>query len=180
MDRSNKDWVIKLTKYKRNWIKMAKSLGAGDMAEDVVQEAYIRIMKWGTEDKLFLEGKPNFSYMYLTIRSISSKLTSIKSKVHKVALNNVKLEEYELSDEEKAFNRILEKVDEISETWGWYDKEMFQLYKNTKFSLRGLAKETGISWVSIAHTIKHCKEKIKIALAEDYKNYRNGDFHLIE
>jgi hypothetical protein len=46
-------------------------------------------------------------------------------------------------------------------------------------SIRKLAKETGISWVSIFNTLKKCKIDLRENFSEDYDDYINGDYERI-
>jgi predicted DNA-binding protein YlxM (UPF0122 family) len=53
------------------------------------------------------------------------------------------------------------------------------LYKKTGKSIRELSKETTISTKSIFQTLKHCKERLKENVGEDYEDYKNKDYELI-
>ena len=46
-------------------------------------------------------------------------------------------------------------IDEHINNWHWYDAKLFKLYRDTDMSIRKIAKETKISWVSIFNTIKN-------------------------
>ena len=43
-------------------------------------------------------------------------------------------------------------------------------------SIRKLASETKISWVSIFNTLKNLKLDIKNKISEDYEDFKQGDF----
>ena len=59
------------------------------------------------------------------------------------------------------------------------NKKLFKLYRDTNLSIRGIAKETGISFVSIFHTLKKSKGKLKDMFGEDYLDYKNEDYERI-
>ena len=70
-------------------------------------------------------------------------------------------------EEEQAFFRFNEKINTYLKTLEsksktenneryWYDGKMFQMYKDSDLSMRKLAKLSGISFVSIFHTLKKC------------------------
>jgi hypothetical protein len=42
-----------------------------------------------------------------------------------------------------------------------------------------MSEHTKISWVSLFHTIKKCKRKIKENLKEDIEDYKNKDYDKI-
>ena len=46
-------------------------------------------------------------------------------------------------------------------------------------SIRKIAKETNISWVSIFNTLKKCKIDLKHKFGEDYMDFLNKDYERI-
>jgi DNA-directed RNA polymerase specialized sigma24 family protein len=128
---------------------MVKKFGEINYAEDVVQEAYIKVY-----------GKDiNEAYFYYTLRSLTMDLHS--KKVVKVEMTQdieYSLREDESNDlaEEKAQPYI-----EFINTWHWYDKMLFMTYVNNKISMRKLSRETGIAFMSVYYTIKKCKLRLK-------------------
>lgn len=92
--------------------------------------------------------------------------------------------DHQINDQEKIkFNKyelILEKIDKEINSWHWYDMMMFRLYIDSGKSIRTLAKETNISRDSIFQTLKNCKTRIKIAIGEDWEDFRNKDYDLIK
>jgi fructose-specific phosphotransferase system component IIB len=71
-------------------------------------------------------------------------------------------------------------IDNHIENWRWYEKKLFILYRDSNLSIRGIAAETGISWVSIYHTLKDAKNEIKEIFNEDYLDYKNQDYERIK
>ena len=67
-------------------------------------------------------------------------------------------------------------VDDIADGWNWYDRKLWKLYSQTDMSIRKLAKETKISWVSIFNTLKNLKEELRLKLGEDFEDYINNDY----
>jgi predicted DNA-binding protein YlxM (UPF0122 family) len=70
-------------------------------------------------------------------------------------------------------------MDSYIEDWHWYDQKLFKLYRDTDMSIRKIAAETGISWVSIFNTLKKCKKDLNDKFNEDYDDYLNGDYERI-
>jgi len=70
-------------------------------------------------------------------------------------------------------------MDKELENWSWYDKKIFEIYRDTPLSIRGMAKETDISWVNIFHTLKRGKIKMKEKFKEDYEDFKNKDYDLL-
>jgi len=82
-------------------------------------------------------------------------------------------------EEQQAYHKICTMIDEVSEDWHWYDKKMWKLYSQTDMSIRKLAEETNISWVSIFNTLKNLKQDIKNKIQEDWDDLKNEDYERI-
>ena len=127
-------WLNKIALHHKEWIKIAVNFGARDYAEDIVQEAYIRVHKYSNPEKFIKNGKVNKGYMFFIIR------------------NN----------------------------WHFYEKGIFKIYRDSGLSIRGIAKETKISSVNIFHTLKKSKKAMRDLFGEDYEDYLNGEYDLID
>ena len=188
------DFLEALSKNHKEWVDLARNLGAKDYAEDIVQESYIKIVKYKDNKKVYNNGKFSKAYMYLTIRSVFIDYIRSKKKIHKIQIeefykdnNFLEIEPKDLnkftsSDElkrEEAFWRLCEKMDNELKSWHWYDKSIYELYRDTDLSIRGLASETKISSVNIFHTLKKGKNIMREKFKEDYEDFNNQDYNLI-
>ena len=70
-------------------------------------------------------------------------------------------------------------MDNELNTWHWYDKSIYELYRDTDLSIRGMATETKISSVNIFHTLKKGKNIMRDKFKEDYEDFNNEDYNLI-
>ena len=70
-------------------------------------------------------------------------------------------------------------IDEHIEDWRWYERRLFQLYRDSGLSIRGIAKETNISWVSIFNTLKNAKHELKQKFQDDWSDLKNKDYERI-
>ena len=173
-------WINRLVEHHKEWIAFVHSFGEHFFAEDIVQETYINLIKWSSEDKLFTNGKINKGYMWLSLKNTflqhinkanKFKYVSIDN-LHEIEnLNNIEL----LTAQDKIELKILEEMN----SWEWYDKMLFEIYRNDKLSMRKIASKTKISLSSIFSTIKLCKEKLNDNVGEDYTDYKNGDYELL-
>jgi DNA-directed RNA polymerase specialized sigma24 family protein len=173
-------WINKAVEHHKEWIAFVHSFGEHFFAEDIVQETYINLIKWSSEDKLFTNGKINKGYMWLSLKNTflqhvnkanKFKLVSIENLYEIENLNNIEL----LTAQDKLEVKILEEMN----SWEWYDKMLFEIYRNDKLSMRKIATKTKISLSSIFSTIKSCKEKLNDNVGEDYTDYKNGDYELL-
>jgi len=81
--------------------------------------------------------------------------------LHRKKVTTIEIENYDFVDEECQEQECTEKYKELLATFDWYDRDLFLLYANSGMSMRKIARETNISFMSIYNTIKKCQEKLK-------------------
>jgi len=163
-----------VSKHHKEWVAVVQKLGGGAYSEDIVQEMYIKLHKYGIKSKIMSDGEVNKYYVYLTLRSILYSYFRERKKIIKFDIDDFEIPEVESKiQEEEDYYEFFLKINKETDTWHWYDKMLFDTYRERKTSIRKIAKETGISWVSIFHTLKNCKRKIKENLSNDYEKIRN-------
>lgn len=175
-------WLNEVSKYHNEYIKIVQKFGETFLAEDIVQEAYIRMIKYCNPDNIISNGKVNKSYVYFVIRNIYIDYLKERNKVQIIdieSLSNLTADEEEEMKHD-AYLNILNKIQEESESWHWYDKRLFEVYRDSGKSIRQLSSETNISVKSIFQTLKHCKQRIQQNVGEDYQDYKNKEYELIK
>lgn len=123
-------------------------MGIYEYAEDIVQEAYIKVLSY---DKTI-----NEAYFFFTLRSLAMELHKKNKNIIKVEVEeNTKttLEDIDFKSIKNIYNFI--------NTFKWYDRMLFLLYIDNDYSIRDIAAKTGIGFMSIYNTIKNCKIKIR-------------------
>tara|TARA_R100000278_G_C5411574_1_gene143302 strand:+ start:130 stop:675 length:546 start_codon:yes stop_codon:yes gene_type:complete len=177
------DWLGKIAKKHKFWIRIVNGFGEYDYAEDIVQEMYLIIYKYADETKIINNGIVNDGYIFYTLRTCFLAFCKAKDKIKKVRLdgqyNFTQVQHIDEMDEQIAFNKITNLIDNHIEKWRWYDRQLFKLYRDTDMSIRKIASETKISWVSIFNTLKKCKKELKDLFTEDYEDYKNQDYDRI-
>lgn len=148
--------------------KNAMTLQQKKYPEDVVQEAYYRvatILSQGQELK-FESYSLLERYFFKTIKSI------LKDEFKKKSIQELPIkQDFPVTPEEidvVEYSELVKKIDEVVETFYWYDKKMFNLYRYQIPSIRKIASETKISRPSVTQTIENCKMKIQKKLATEY------------
>lgn len=178
------DWLTIVAKRHKYWVSIVRSLVGDFYCEDIVQEAYIALTKYSDPDKIIKNGKVSEGYMFFTLRSLAYQFYNKKKKVTIISLdreeNFLDLPSKDNIEENEAFHKICLLVDEVAKDWHWYDKKIWKLYSQTDMSIRKLASETKISWVSIFNTLKNLKLDIKNKIEENYEDYKNGDWERID
>ena len=145
---------MEITGYHKQWIVLASKLGAGFWAEDFVQDAYIKLLDYE---------KPTKALMFYTLRSIIVDY-------HRV---NKYVDSYECLDHfpeevEKTLDDLCQQIDAELQEWHWFDRKLFELYRDSGMTYRDIAKETTISLTSIWKTLNIGKNKIKDKFKNDY------------
>ena len=176
-------WLGIVAKRHKEWINIVKSFGEYDFAEDIVQEAYLTIYKYANEDKIIRNGIVSRGYMYFTLRSLYYQYYNSKRNITKLSIDDeeytYQIEDDSEMDEQIAFNKICMLIDDHIDNWRWYEKKLFTLYRDSDLSIRGIANETNISWVSIFNTLKHAKNELKENFSETWEDYKNQDYDRI-
>jgi hypothetical protein len=115
---------------------------------------------------------------------------------------NFDIIDQQITEEDKALDRLYEKVEEITEGFEWYDRLLFEMKIYSGLSFRAISNGTdkkarkisnvkeykdaaielgsGLSVTSMFHTIKACKKELYDELYEDFQDYFNGDYEFIK
>ena len=150
------DWIAIVSKHHADYVKIVRSWGEYDYSEDIVQEMYIKLLKYTTAEKIIKHGQVNKGYVWFTLRSVFNDYLKEKNRIEKFRIGDG----FDIIDDiEEQIE--LKSVNNYVDSWEWYDKMLFKLYINTDLSIRQIAKETGISLTSVFYTIKTCKNRIK-------------------
>ena len=83
-------------------------------------------------------------------------------------------------DVEEGYNNFCILLDKKVDTFNWYDQKLWRLYSQTDMSIRKIASETNISWVSIFNSLKNIKNDLREDLKEDYEDWLNKDFERLK
>ena len=172
-------WLEEVAKHHKEWVNTIQKMGEFDYAEDIVQESYIALIKYADATKLIdVNGDVRKGYMLFTLRSLYYQFYNKKKKINKVSFDGC----WELFDdsnieEQEAYHNICLLIDEEIENWGWYDKKLFKIYRDTDLSMRDISKETTISLISIFHSIKNYKEILRNNFQKQYDEYKTNDYN---
>lgn len=175
-------WLNQVAKYHEEYLEIVKNLGEKSYAEDIVQEFYLRLIKYGKEEKIInAKGILNKAYLYFCLKNTYLLFWKEKRKFKKVNLDDVKNigVKYDYISKMEATIILEAKIDKEMKNWEWFDARLFKLYRDEGISMRDLSKKTKISTKTIFYTIKRCKDKLRKNVAEDYEDYINEDYEKI-
>ena len=192
------EWLKEVCKYHIEWVKIMQSFGAKEFSEDYVQDLYIRLAEKSNKKKAFQNGKLNKSYIFFLLRNIYiDNIRKQRNNNEKSYMKHKHFNSYNFKKEENFFldpgcyedkeilkknkyDIILNKILKEIATWHWYDVMLFNIYMNSGKSIRILEKESGISYFSIFHTLKNCKDRLRVAIGEDWEDFINKDYEFIK
>lgn len=146
------------------WIKIAQSYGAGDYAEDAVQEMYLLIDKYAKKEHIIKNGNVNVSYVYQVIKNVCFKNYQ-KESCYDYETDHTYIEpNWEQSntynEDFEWFCNLLRK--ELTKVHPFYYERLYHFYTDVDNpSYRSLAKEIGIPYHVIFEQFKKIKELAK-------------------
>jgi DNA-directed RNA polymerase specialized sigma24 family protein len=154
----------KIAKKHKVWISTVISFGCDpNIAEDIVQEAYIKINKLIKNGLDISYGDDiNYFYVYKTLKTLYGDLLRKNKKIKKVdidALNKYII----IEEEEKKEIDVSKKMQELSNVLDkiyWYDRKVFEILSNG-VTIAELSRKTNISYASLYNTYRNVKKIIK-------------------
>ena len=171
-----KKWLAEVAKYHDEWVAIVKSFGERSYHEDIVQQSYLALYKYSNKKKVLKNGKVNKAYIWIVLRSMFLQYVNAKNKVQKISIDDkeryLQIPNIDKMDEEINYYNFTKKIDDHIQSWRWYDRKLFEIYRDTDLSIRKIADKTKISWVSIFHTLKKCKSELKEIFKDEYKKYK--------
>jgi len=181
-----------LSVHHSDFVDAAKSLAGNNFkvrnyAEDYVQEAYIKLLKYDDLYDKIVEGeKASKGFMFFALRSIIfNDLKKVKEPKYNHVGDQYDMDYcFELLDEGmdpkiEAIESLETKMYEVlkAESDDWFDYELFRKYLKTGKSFRVLAEESGLGIQTIYLSIKKSKLIIAEHLYNDYLKFTKGEYN---
>lgn len=174
------------------WVRMVINMGCDpSIAEDIVQEMYIRLHRLVKDGKriMYNNEEVNRFFIFVTLRNMFVDYTKARNKYQFFSfLENDTFEKeasevvnnYEDVQEHQAFEAMISAIKKEMSNWSKYDRLLCEIYFKSDKSLRDLAEETGITLTSIYNSIKNYKTILASKFGEDWEDYINKDYHLLK
>ncbi len=145
------------------WIKMANSIITSKKidAKDLIHDLYLLIYTKVDNEKIelkriMIDNEINKAYIYTVLKNLYNHQIKKLSIVDELETNKLPIIE-----NDNDIQLMENKIDEIVNTFYWFDKKLFNLYRTKHKTIRSLSKATRISHVVVHRTIAKCKKKIK-------------------
>ena len=150
--------IEQLYKKHKTWLKIVKSFGCNNaIAEDVVQEMYIKIiikLRNGLDIK-YNQNEINYYYIFRTLNSLYIDLQRKKKNIYIEGLENI-LNKEDCPNYEQVYETIQKELNKMY----WYDKKVFEII-NSGVSIAALSRKSHIPYYSLYNTYTKVKIKLK-------------------
>lgn len=147
-----------LYKKHKTWVKIVKSFGCNNaIAEDIVQEMYVKIIIKVNDglDIMYNKNEINYYYIFRTLNSLHIDLQRKKKNIYIEGLENI-LNKEDAPNYEAVYDEIQKELDKMY----WYDKRIFELI-NSGESIASLSRKTHIAYYSLYNTYTKVKTRLK-------------------
>ena len=150
--------VIIANKHKE-WLEICMSFGCKkELAEDLVQEMYIKIMllieKKGL-DIMYNETEINYYYIFKTLKTLFYDYKRKGKNINLVSIDNIQISQNDINYIEPYL-----KVEEALKKMYWYDRKVFEIIQGGE-SIADFSRKSKIQYYSLYNTYKKVKKKLK-------------------
>ena len=158
-----KTTLAKIADKHNDWVRIVLSFGCKEsIAEDIVQEAYLRINTYITKGVDITYGDDvNHMYVYRVLRGLFIDLHRKEKNIIKTNIDNLAdyLDEQGESKEIDVCG-VMKQMDNLLDKTFWYDRTVFEIISDG-MPIAELARKTNISYYSLYFTYKRVKDLIK-------------------
>ena len=152
--------MVLVAKKHKEWIKIVISFGCDkEIAEDIVQEMYIKIQLKLEKGLDIMYGKEiNYYYIFKTLKSL---FYDLKRKGKNITIVNIEDNINEFNTQmDINYDSEYEKItDSLSEMY-WYNRKVFEIINGGE-KIAELSRKSGIPYYSLYNTYNKVKSKLK-------------------
>jgi len=152
--------MVLVAKKHKEWIKIVISFGCDkEIAEDIVQEMYIKIQLKLDKGLDIMYGKEiNYYYIFKTLKSL---FYDLKRKGKNITIVNIEDNINDFNTQmDINYDSEYEKItDSLSEMY-WYNRKVFEIINGGE-KIAELSSKSGIPYYSLYNTYNKVKSKLK-------------------
>ena len=151
--------MILLAKKHKTWIEIVCSFGCNKtIAEDIVQEMYIKILlRLENGLDIMYEQEINYYYIFKVLKTLYIDLKRKGKNITIVNIEDTNLSQYDYDvDYDEAYGKIKDEL----KTMFWYDRKVFEIV-NEGESIADFSRNSYIEYYSLYNTYRKVKEKLK-------------------
>jgi DNA-directed RNA polymerase specialized sigma24 family protein len=157
---SNKEVILLLAKKHKTWIDVVSSFGCSrDIAEDIVQEMYIKVLPKIESglDIIYEDNDINYYYIYKVLKTL---FIDLKRKGKNITMINFDDISYKKTDWDVDYDEAYEKVNSELKKMFWYDRKVFEIINDGE-SIADFSRNSFIEYFSLYNTYRKVKDKLK-------------------
>ena len=178
---SEKELILnKVAEHHDMWVRIIKTFGESDYCEDLVQEMYLLMHKYGKTEKVLNKDSVNIPYVYKTLQNIFIQFKRQQDKIKKVDIETIRnlpeppcVVEY-IQKQTEIFYATQEQIKQLDE----YEQHLITIHVKHEKSYRDIQEATGINKDYLCKDMKAIRLKFS-DISEDYQDLKNGDLELI-
>lgn len=169
-----------VTKDEDRWRGMAVYLGArGDQVDDCLQEMYLKLgekqEREGDLEALRGTDGINAYYVFRVIQSCIVDEQRARAKMAgmdvEISTDRIKMAQDLVGDRDDHYQDLMDVIRETLDDLEDYDLMILELYFVKDYSIRAIAKGTGIGQTSIFNTLKNIKTRLRNETQEIWDRY---------
>ena len=143
----------------KEWLEICMSFGCKkELAEDLTQEMYIKIMllidKKGL-DIMYNESEINYYYIFKTLKTLFYDYKRKGKNINFVSIDDIQISESDINYIEPYL-----KVEKALKKMYWYDRKVFEVIQGGE-SIAEFSRKSKIQYYSLYNTYKKVKNKLK-------------------
>tara|TARA_R100000951_G_C2646642_1_gene182792 strand:+ start:1382 stop:1861 length:480 start_codon:yes stop_codon:yes gene_type:complete len=143
----------------KEWLEICMSFGCKkELAEDLTQEMYIKIMllieKKGL-DIMYNESEINYYYIFKTLKTLFYDYKRKGKNINLVSIDDIQISESDINYIEPYL-----KVEKALTKMYWYDRKVFEIIQGGE-SIAEFSRKSKIQYYSLYNTYKKVKKKLK-------------------
>lgn len=157
---SNKEVILLLAKKHKTWIDVVCSFGCSrDIAEDIVQEMYIKLLPKIENglDIIYHDNDINYYYIYKVLKTL---FIDLKRKGKNITMLNFEDVNYNKIDYDVDYEEAYSKVTKELNKMFWYDRKVFEIINDGE-SIADFSRNSFIEYFSLYNTYRKVKDKLK-------------------
>jgi len=154
-----KEVILLLAKKHKTWINIVLSFGCSKtIAEDIVQEMYIKILlKLENGLDIMYEDDINYYYIFKVLKTLYIDLKRKGKNIKIINIEDTNLSQYDFDvDYDEAYDIV---KDELKNMF-WYDRKVFEII-NEGESIADFSRNSYIEYYSLYNTYRKVKDKLK-------------------
>lgn len=154
------EWLEEVYDLHKDWVNLTRSMGGGSDSEDIVQEMYLKLAKYASEEKVVKNGRVSKGYVYFTLKTCLATFKGVEN-VYVPLTTDVRLEEAY----DPLFDEFREDVRQALTDNHWYYERLYELYTDLELpelsSYRKMEDVLDIHYTTLARDFKVIKDTLK-------------------